>query len=68
MILVQSNTRLDRGHDRLSETCNIPTSKAVHIFFNMNIRGFTKFGIVKATFFGVLEDLTFKISEGWDQN
>ena len=25
-------------------------------------------GIVKATVFGVLEDLTFKISEGSDQN
>ena len=38
----------------------------------MYIRGFTKFGtypgIVKATVFGVFEDLKFKISEGLDQN
>ena len=30
-------------------------------------RGFTKFGIVKATYSEVFEDLKFKISEGSDQ-
>ena len=35
---------------------------------NMYIRGFAKFGIMKATDFGVLEDLTLKILEGSHQN
>ena len=37
----------------------------------VTVRGFTEFGIngiVKATVSAVLEDLTFKISEGSDQN
>ena len=37
-------------------------------FVSTYIRGFTKFEIVKATVFGVFEDLKFKISEGSDQN
>ena len=43
--------------------------KMVH--YTVVIRGFTKFGIkgiVKAAVSGVLQDLTFKNSEGSDQN
>ena len=52
----------------MSENQNIFLSLTfVLIIHNMYIRGFAKFGI-KSTVYGVLEGLTFKISEGSDQN
>ena len=62
--------KLEKG--KASDLAFAIISLAVSRFYRtcMYDRGFTKFGIkdVKATVSGVLEDLTFKISEGSDQN